>query len=156
MNFWLALHIIAAGTWLGCNVAQVVMGTRISSAGTEVRAWWSDAGEFLGKAVYPAAGALILITGLIMVITSNDPGGYSFASAFVSIGFVAVVIGGVLGGVVFGPKNRAAGEAIRAGDAAAESKARSTILNFAYLDTAIVVFTIFMMVYKVGAKYKGL
>jgi len=151
MRFWLALHIIAAGTWLGANVAQVVLGTRVGSAVADVRTWWAEVGEFLGKVVYPAAGAVVLITGLIMVIAGDV---YSFASAFVSIGFAAVIIGGVLGGVVFGPQNRKAGEAIRTGDGASESKARSTIMNFAYLDTAIVILTIFSMVFTLGAKYK--
>src|SRR6187399_2516372 len=149
MRFWLALHIIAAGTWLGCNVAQLVMGSTVGSASDDVRGWWADKGEFLGKAVYPAAGAVVLITGLILVIAGDV---YSFASTFVSVGFAAVIVGAVLGGAVFGPRNRAAAEAIRTGDTAGESKARSMILNFAYLDTAIVVLTIFLMVYKTGAK----
>lgn len=149
MKFWLALHILAAGTWLGCNVAQMVMGARIRAAGAEVRSWWAEAGEFLGKAVYPAAGAVLLVTGIILVIQ----GDYSFGSTFVSIGFLAVIIGAVLGGVVFGPKNRALAEAVRGGDAEGETKARTTIINMAFLDTAIVVATIFVMVYGVGAKF---
>jgi hypothetical protein len=149
MQFWLALHIIAAGVWLGANVAQLVMGARLRSAGAEVRAWWAEAGEFLGKAVYPAAGAVLLITGIILVIQGN----YSFGSTFVSIGFLAVIIGAVLGGVVFGPKNRAVAQAARGGDTEGETKARTTIINVAVLDTAIVVATIFVMVYAVGAKF---
>lgn len=149
MRFWLALHIIAAGVWLGVNVAQLVMGARIRSAAAEARTWLAEAGEFLGKAVYPAAGAVLLITGIILVIQNN----YSFGSTFVSIGFLAVIIGAVLGGVVFGPKSRAIAEAVRAGDADGETKARSTIINVAVLDTAIVVATIFVMVYAVGAKF---
>jgi hypothetical protein len=151
MRFWLALHIIAVGTWLGANVAQLIVGARIRRAPGEVRSWWTHVGELLGKALYPAAGVVVLVTGIIMVIVGDQ---YSFASTFVSIGFAAVIVGAVLGGAVFGPRNRAAREAIASGDAEAESSARSTIINFAYLDTAIVVFTIFAMVFTMGAKLK--
>lgn len=151
----LTLHIIGACAWLGANLAQVVLSSSVVKASPEVRVWWSGAGERLGKLLYPAAGMVVLITGLALVIGSEDLGGVSFKSTFVSIGFAAVIVGVVLGITVFGPKNRALAAAIQSGDSEAESKLRSVIAGFGLLDTAVVVIAIFTMVWKVGAKVKG-
>ena len=156
MNLLLVLHILGAATWLGANVAQAFLGSMVVGASPEVRLWWSESGEKMAKVLYNVAGILVLATGLGLVIGSSDPGGFSFASAFVSIGFAAVIVGAVLGITVFAPKNRALAQAIRDGDVEAESKIRSTIMAFGLLDTLVVVFTIGAMVYKIGAKYKGL
>src|ERR1700753_2983420 len=124
MTFLLVLHILGAATWLGCNVAQAFMGTRVASASAETRLWFAESGEKMAKIVYNAAGIVVLVTGLIMVIGSHDPGGYSFQSTFVSIGLLAVIIGAALGITVFAPKNRALAAAIRSGDETEEKKLR--------------------------------
>jgi hypothetical protein len=156
MNFVLFLHILGAGTWLGANVALAFMGGLIGNASPEVRAWYAQAGEQMAKTVYNVAGVLILATGLIMVIGTAPHGDFAFSSVFVSIGFAAIIVGAVLGITVFAPRNRALAAAIRQGDEAEERRLRATIMQFGMLDTLIVVFTIGVMVYKLGAKYKGI
>ena len=154
INFFLVLHILGAATWLGCNVAQAFLGGMVGSAPTEVRAWWAEGGEKLGKVVYTVAGVTILASGIIMLLGSGE-NGMSFGSTFVSIGFAAIIVGIALGITVFGPKNRALAAAIRSGDEAEEKKLRTTIMQFGMLDTLIVVITVFAMVYKWGIRYKG-
>lgn len=152
----LTLHILGACAWLGANLAQAVISAPIAKASPDVRVWWAGAGERLGRFLYPAAGVVVLVTGVILVLGSKDPGGVSFKSTFVSIGFAAVIVGVVLGIVVFGPKNRALAQAVKDGDSDAETKLRATMRQFGIIDTAVVVVTIFVMVWKVGAKLKGI
>lgn len=149
-NTLLALHIVAACAWLGANFTQLFIVPTVAKASTDVRLWWAEGGVRLARVLYNAAGVVILVTGIALVIDS-----YSFASTFVSIGFAAVIIGAALGITVFAPKNRALVQAIRSGDTAEESNLRALIVRFAYLDTAIVIVTVFVMVWKVGMKLKG-
>jgi hypothetical protein len=151
----LVLHILGVAVWLGSNVAQAFLGGLVGNASPEVRAWYAESGSKMARVVYNAAGVLILATGLIMVIGSQDPGGYSFKSTFVSIGLAAIIVGAALGITVFAPKNRELAAAIREGDEAKEKRLRNLIMQFGILDTLIVAFTIGVMVYKMGAAYKG-
>lgn len=89
-----------------------------------------------------------MITGILLVIDSDS---YGFGSIFVTIGFVAVVIGAVLGSTVFGPKSVAIADAIDRGDVAGANRARATTGQFGVLDTLVLVVTIYAMVFKVGA-----
>jgi len=155
-NSLLALHIISACAWLGANFTQLFVGAKVGAASSDVRIWWAEKGAALARTFYNVAGTLLFATGLVLVIWSPDPGGYSFASVFVSVGFAAVIVGGALGVTVFAPKNRALAQAVRDGDGASESRLRTLLTQFAVLDTLVVVVTIVVMVWKVGAKFKGL
>jgi len=76
--------------------------------------------------------------------------GYEFSDAFVSIGFLAVIIGAVLGMAVFGPGSRKLTEAIHRNDAMAERSLTSRIQAFGILDTLVLLVTIVAMVSKWG------
>ena len=150
MTLLKVVHILGAATWLGCNVAQAFLGGMVGNASADVRAWYSEAGEKMAKVVYNAAGIVILLTGIGMV-SSKEHFGAEFSDPFVGIGFAAIIIGAALGITVFAPKNRALAAAVRSGSTGEETKLRSTIMAFGILDTAIVVFTIGAMVYRLGA-----
>ncbi len=143
----LALHIIGAGTWLGANIVQAFMSSRIPNASAEVRRWWAESLGSMTRIVYNGAAVLILVTGVWMVLRTDY---FSFSDTFISIGFLAILVGAVLGMAVFGPGLRQLAAAIGDGDQAAEASVTRRLTTFGIIDTLVVVVTIVAMVAKWG------
>ena len=143
----LVLHIIGVAMWLGGNVVLAFVGPRIGSAEASTRVWWAETQGAMARVLYNVAGILVLVTGVAMVIDSDF---FEFSNLFVTIGFLAVIIGAVLGMAVFGPGSRALAAAIRDGDAEAERTVSARLTAFGVLDTIVVVVTIVAMVAKWG------
>jgi hypothetical protein len=144
----LVLHIIGVAIWLGANGVLAFAGPRAASAGPEVRAWWADTQGAMARVLYNVAGVLVLLTGLALVLRSGSP--FAFSDTFVSIGFLAVIIGAGLGMAVFGPGSRALSAAVRSNDGEAERQVSSRLQAFGILDTLVLVVTIVAMVGKWG------
>jgi len=143
----LILHIIGVATWLGGNMVLAFAGPRVSSAEATTRVWWAETQGAMARVLYNIAGILVLLTGVGLVLESDF---FEFSDMFVSIGFLAVVVGAVLGMAVFGPGSRALASAIREGDAESERSITARLTAFGVLDTIVVVITIVAMVGKWG------
>lgn len=143
----LVIHIAAAGAWLGANLMQAIVPGLLGPV-TPAAASWFRTTEKLATRFYIPMSVTVLVTGVLLVLNSEA---YGFGSVFVSIGFVAIVIGAVLGSTVFGPKSRAIADAIDAGETERAHKVRGTVGGFGILDTMVVLFTIYAMVAKLGA-----
>ncbi len=143
----LVLHIIGVAAWLGGNLVLAFVGPRIGSAEATTRVWWAETQGAMARVLYNIAGILVLVTGVGLVLDSDF---FEFSNMFVSIGFLAVIIGAVLGMAVFGPGSRALAAAIRDGDAEAERAVSARLTAFGVLDTIVVVVTIVAMVAKWG------
>ncbi len=143
----LVLHIIGVAAWLGGNLVLAFVGPRIGSAEPTTRVWWAETQGAMARVLYNIAGILVLVTGVGLVLDSDF---FEFSNMFVSIGFLAVIIGAVLGMAVFGPGSRALAAAIRDGDAEAERAVSARLTAFGVLDTIVVVVTIVAMVAKWG------
>lgn len=141
----LFLHIVAAGTWLGANVVQLVGPSLAFAQGTATAAGWMRIGRDLGTRLYMPAGILLLLTGIVLVIDSPL---YGFADRFVTVGFTVVIVGAVLGPAVFAPGSEKAAQAIEAGDLATAGAVRRRLTRFGFLDTALVLFAIAVMVIR--------
>lgn len=144
-NLLLVLHILAAAIWLGANAVQAFAGPRSESASREARAWWADTTGAMAKVLYNVAGVVILLSGVGLVVESEV---WTFSERFVSVGFAAVIIGAVLGMVVFGPGSRRLSEAIHRGDVQTEQATASRLRLFGLLDTIVVVVAVVAMVAK--------
>lgn len=144
----LVLHIIGVAIWLGANGVLAFAGPRAASAGPETRAWWADTQGAMARVLYNVAGILVLLTGLGLVLRSDSP--FEFSDTFVSIGFLAVIIGAGLGMGVFGPGSRKLSGAIRSNDADTERAVTARLTAFGILDTLVLVVTIVAMVGKWG------
>ena len=142
-NTLLVLHLIGVAIWLGGNAVLAFAGPRTASAPAEARLWWAQTQGAMARVLYNVAGILVLVTGVGMVLQSDV---IEFSDTFVTIGFVAVIIGAVLGMAVFGPGTRKLAGAIESGDAAAEKAVTSRLTAFGLIDTLVVVFTIAAMV----------
>jgi uncharacterized membrane protein len=146
-NFLLFLHIAAGGTWLGANFAQGVISPRLLRADHATAASWARTTIRMGNVLYPPAGAIVLITGVLLVLNTT----YEFSNAFVVIGMAVVIIGILTGILVFAPQGRRSAEMHEAGGSPELPRVNARILQFAVLDTLLVLFAIFAMVYKLGA-----
>lgn len=141
----LVLHIAGAGTWLGANVVQAVAPPLAAKQSTESLAGWYKVSSEMATRLYIPAALIILLTGILMVI-DNDA--YGFGSLFVTIGFGMIIVGAVLGSVVFGPGGRAAADAVTTGDPGLIKAAVRRISTFGMIDTLLLLFTITVMVIR--------
>jgi len=142
-QFLLIVHIAAAGTWLGANIMQAVVPSLMAKQGAEAAAGWYRVGAGLSKKLYMPAAILILITGIWMVLRVDA---YGFGTRFVTIGFVMIILGVVLGIAVFAPGGEAAAEAIESGDQSRIKKATAKLATWGTVDTLLLLFTIGAMV----------
>jgi uncharacterized membrane protein len=146
-NTLLILHIIGVAIWLGGNIVLAFVGPRVGTAEASTRVWWAETQGAMARVLYNVAGILVLVTGVAMVLDSDF---VKFSSAFISIGFLAVIVGAVLGMAVFGPGSRKLAAAIREGDTDTERAVTARLTAFGVLDSIVVVITIVAMVGKWG------
>lgn len=144
----LVLHIIAVAAWLGGNLVLGFTNSYSKGADAAARRWWAETQGRMGKTYYNAAGVIVLLTGVGLVLTSDDV--YQFSDAFVSIGFLAVIVGAMLGILVFGPRSRDLVAAIDAGDEAKEAALNNRLAVFGMIDSLVLVVAIVSMVAKWG------
>ncbi len=143
----LALHITGVAAWLGANFVQAVLTPRFAKERADIAAAWTRQTIWLGERYYTAVGALIGITGVILVL-DND---WDWSDKFIWVGVTVIVIGAVLGVAVFGPLAKQRVAALEAGDEAAAGATVGKIIPFAILDTVLVLLAVVAMVHKWGA-----
>ena len=147
-NILLVLHIVAVTLWLGSNLAMGLGSGRAVGASDEVNAWWADTQGFLGRTLKNAAFAVLLLTGIGMVLASDEA--IKFSAPFVSVGFLVVIIGGALGGMIFAPGCRKIAEDYRNGDVAEGKKTIDKLGLVGTIESLLVVVTILFMVFQWG------
>ena len=101
----------------------------------------------LGRILFSPAAVIVLITGVWMVLRESI---YDFEQAFVVIGFIAVVLGAVLGMRVYGPGNAEVADLHEAGDSAQAGQKLSRLLTIAAAEVGLLLFTIWAMVDRLG------
>lgn len=145
----LTMHVIAAAAWLGGNLSQLIMTPMFERRGAEATAAWFEGCAKMAKNYYSAAAVTIMITGVLLLVGIDSPWG--FEDAFVSFGFLAVIIATARGMIWFIPKAEAAAEGYATGNIEPAKRAARIIRIGAILDTGLVLFTVFSMVAKLGA-----
>lgn len=143
----LVLHLVGVGTWLGANVIQAVLPPVAERSGSETLAWWYRTSSMLSGRLYMPAAILILLTGVLLVLQTDA---YGFGTPFVTIGFAMVIVGAVLGMVVFAPGGREAASAIETSDRPGLQRAAGRLTRFGIMDTVLLLFTITAMVLRLG------
>jgi hypothetical protein len=145
-TFLLALHIASVAAWLGANYVQAVLSPRFAKESPAVAAAWTRQQMWLGQRYYNAAGALIAITGVLLVLD----GPWDWSDGFVWVGIGVLVVGGALGGLAFTPLARQRLAGLESGDLASAEAAQSRIIPLAVLDTVLVLTAVVAMVHKWG------
>lgn len=139
----LVLHVAGAGIWLGANVVQAVAPRLAAGQGPDTAAGWYRVAARLGNRLYVPASVLILVTGIFLVLRTDE---YGLGTRFVTVGFAMIVVGAVLGIVVFERFSERAAEAILAGDERGVRTYVCRLAGFGVLDTVLVLLTITAMV----------
>ncbi|MEZ5239280.1 MAG: hypothetical protein R2716_10150 [Microthrixaceae bacterium] len=121
----LVIHVLAVAIWFGGIIALSYAGSALAGADYRVRRWFADAQLAVGRVLFSAAGIITLVTGVWMVI-NNDA--IEFSDAFVSIGFLVVIVGTILGMAVYAPACKQLVTAIDSGDQAAEAAASRKLM----------------------------
>ena len=129
--------------WFGANVVLGFLGPRVAGQAPAVRAFWAASQGAMARVLYNVAGVGILITGVAMVLNDDE---FEFKATFISIGFLAIVIGAALGMAVFGPGCRALEAAINEGNDAEEARLTKKLTTFGIIDSLVVLVTIVAMV----------
>ena len=145
-NLLLALHIAGVAAWLGANLVQAVLSPRFARGPADAAAAWTRQTIWLGERYYTAAGGVIAVTGVLLVLD----GDWDWSSRFIWVGIAVIVIGAVLGVRVFGPLAERRAEALESGDMATAGAAMGRIIPFAIVDTVLVLLAILAMVDKWG------
>lgn len=140
----LALHIVGVAAWLGANFVQLVLSPRFARGPAEVAAAWTRQTIWLGQRYYNAAGAVIGVTGVLLVQESD----WSWGAGFVWVGVAVLIIGAVMGGVFFAPLAKRLVGALESGDEERAAGAQSQIILLAVLDTVLVLSAVLAMVHK--------
>jgi uncharacterized membrane protein len=140
----LALHIASVAGWLGANYVQLVLVTRFERDGRDAALAWTRQSNWLGERYYNVVGALIAITGVLLVLTTP----WSWGDPFVWVGLTVIVVGAVIGLSVFGPVGKRRQKALEDGDNAAAAATLRTIVGFSVFDTGLVLLAVVAMVSK--------
>lgn len=144
----LTIHIIGAGVWIGANAVQIATTPQLIARGGQAAATWMDTVVRWGRVIYTPAAIISLVTGIALVLDSDF---YDFSNAFVSIGFVAIVAGAVIGIGPISKGSARASVAFAAGDDTAGRAEVSKTIPWSLVDTLVIVVTVVAMVAKWGA-----
>jgi hypothetical protein len=140
----LTLHIAAVSGWLGANYLQLALSARFAEEPAGSAAAWTRQTMWLGQRYYVVMGAIIPITGVLLVLD----GDWSWSSGFIWVGVAAVVIGAAMGATVFARLAQQRVDALERGDQAGAAAVLSRTVGFAVLDTLIVLTAVMAMVHK--------
>lgn len=149
-NILKLVHIISAMVWIGGEIMLGVLferAQRSRDVGT-LRGLLSQ-GEFIGKAIFNPAGIITLAAGVWLGIE----GDYDFGEAWISIGFVGIAVGAILG-MAFYPKvfNRGLAGIDAGGLDGAETQASLKSLRLvSTIELLVLLVVVWAMVFKPGA-----
>lgn len=114
MYDWLKfIHVVAVTIWVGGGILIAVQSPRLlATRERPVQAAAVRLSLFAGR-VFTVAAIVALATGIWMVLDAEF---IEFSQAWISLGFLGIAVGAVLGSAVYGPTGRRMLAAIDAGD----------------------------------------
>jgi hypothetical protein len=138
-------HLVCGACWLGANVLQLVVARSFERHGdTSVRTAWSRTTVWLAVRYYNVVGALLLGTGVALVVQSS----WEFRDGFVLVGLVAVAVGAANGIIGFARLGRARLAAETSGHETRAAQLSHRIERLTVLDTLVVAAAMLAMVRK--------
>ena len=67
----LALHIASVAAWLGANFVQFVLSPRFARGPADIAAAWTRQTIWLGERYYSVVGALVAVSGVLLVLDGD-------------------------------------------------------------------------------------
>jgi uncharacterized membrane protein len=144
------LHVVAVIAWVGGPVVLTVLQARLRRAGD--RATLMGIGrqmETMGKAYFSPLAAATLVTGILMVATTD---GMSFGDPWILIGLLGIAATMGIGLGVIAPTGKRLAEAAQATppDGAAIATLSQRMTTLTVVNIAILFFVVWAMVVKLG------
>jgi uncharacterized membrane protein len=146
LNGWLNfIHVLAAISWVGGSILLQINGARLAGADRDRRLYFAQSAEAAGR-FFAVAGITTLIAGVWLVARVDF---WEFSQAWISIGFLGVAVGVVLGMGFYGPQTRKLIAAI--GDGSAEAgPLGKRIAMVSGAETLLLAVVVWAMVFKPG------
>lgn len=145
------VHILAVVAWIGGSVMLSVLFARTrSAADTPGLENLLRQTSFLGRAYFNPAGIVTLVAGVWLVIE----GDFEFSEAWISIGFLGIIAGVILGAAYYPRQIRSAQAALDAGSSPADPAVTAPLdrLRLATsAETLLLIVVVWAMVTKPGA-----
>ena len=144
------LHVAAVIAWAGGSVLLTLLQARLKKAGD--RATLMGIGrqmEAMGKVYYSPLAAATLITGVLMVATTD---GLSFEDPWIVIGLLGIAATLGIGLGVITPTGKRLAEAAQAAppDGPEIARLSQRITTLAIINIVILFFVVWVMVVKLG------
>ncbi len=139
------IHVLAAVVWVGGAAFLTIYGMRMALAAVSDRIAFARQALFAGR-VFMISAIAVLGAGVGLVID----GPWEWSDAFISIGFLGIALGAVLGPAFYAPQSKALIADLESGDEAA-AEARSKRMGMvSTLEVVFLFVVIWAMVYKPG------
>ena len=144
------VHIISVSVWIGGEIMLGILFERAQRSRDEgtLRGLLSQ-GDFIGKAVFNPAGIITLAAGIWLGIE----GDYDFGEAWISMGFVGIAVGAILG-MAFYPRVFKRGLAGIEAGGIDDSETRASLKSLRLVSTIellVLLVVVWAMVFKPGA-----
>ncbi len=143
------LHVMLAIVWVGGAIMIQLLARSAQASALPGRiAELSADVENIGKKVFTPLSILVLLLGVYLV----QEGDWGFGSLWISLAMLGILISIVNGAGYLGPQTSKLTRMIQAegDDSPAVRERMSTILRVARMETALLVFIVFLMVTKLG------
>jgi hypothetical protein len=147
-DFLLIVHVLAAATWIGAGVLSGFAGSRMAGEGGTAALGWARVSRDASLKVFIPAAILTALSGIFMVMLSDA---YDWSDAFVTVGLIVVVIGGVIGGAVHRPTSEKMVAALEAGDYETAAGFGKRAAIWGAVTIALLIVAVSAMVMKLGA-----
>ncbi len=139
-------HTLAAIVWVGGAVLLTLYGAKMAGgASREERIGFTNQSLFAGT-VFSIASLIVLGFGVWMVV---DNPVWEFDQLWISLGFLGIAVGAVLGMGFYGPQGRKVIAELEAGDPAGEARSRR-IGMVAMAETVLLLVVVWSMIAKPG------
>lgn len=145
----LVIHVVSVIAWFGGGLASMFIQARMVRTGGSGAVAFLQANEAMGKAYFPVAAVLTLLSGAGLVLSSDDA--YSFGSWFVVLGISIFLISAIGNSTYGGRRDAAALKAFESGDDAGGRAALASKSWFIAAELVLLTLTVIAMVYRWGA-----
>lgn len=145
-NLLKLVHVAFAAFWVGGAVLLTVYGMTLMKADAGTKIAFSRMTLVAGR-LFAVFAAVALVAGTWMVIRVEW---FDFDQAWISIGFVGIVAGAVLGPAFYAPQARALIGELESGSGAAAARERR-IGIVSMLETLLLIVVVWAMIYQPGA-----
>ncbi len=143
-GFLLWIHVLAAAVWIGAATAVVYLAPRMAQNAITGQVFATE-WVAMGRKLFTPAAIVSLATGIGLVVDDST----RFSAGFVSIGFLMVIVGAVVGMAVNAPVGRQIAAAHESGAETAALYAR--VRTIGLVELALLAFTVYAMATQLGA-----